>query len=307
MPRVAVIDLGSNSLKLLVAEGPPLAEVARARAEVRMFPARGAAIDSAALLAVADAAAELVARARASGAERVVALGTSALREAPNRALLSAALRERTGVGVSVISGETEARLGVDGMLSDPMLGAVDDCVAFDLGGGSMQLMRVLRRRCVHARSLPLGAVRLTRGFLGDATRPLDARDLESLRHHALELIQPHVPAGAARGAPLVGAGGALAALADLMGAAGEPADAGRIGLLAMRNWLARLAALDLAAREAVPGMPPGRADILPAALAVLVALADHVGAETLQLTHRGVRHGMAQLLLSDAGESLAS
>ena len=307
MRRVAVVDLGSNSLKLLVAEGPPLTEVARARAEVRIFPSQGAALSADAILAAVDSVEQLVARARAAGAERVLVLGTSALRDAPNRALLAAALRDRVGLDLSVISGEAEARLGLDGILADPALAAVRGCVAFDLGGGSMQLMRVVERRCVHARSLPLGAVRMTRGFLGDLAKPIDPHDLESLRHHALELIQPHLPAGAAREAPLVGAGGALAAVADLMQADGEPVSGGRVGVLALRNWLSRLAALDLAGRKAVPGMPEGRADILPAALVVLLALADHAGAETLQLTHNGVRHGMAQLLLGDAGDLLTA
>lgn len=307
MRRVAVIDLGSNSLKMLVAEGPPLVEVARARAEVRVFPSEGASLSPEAIVAASDAVADLVARARAAGAERVLILGTSALRDAPNRGLLAAALRDRTGVDLSVISGETEARLGVEGILADPTLAAVRNCIVFDLGGGSMQVMRVIGRQCAHARSLPLGAVRMTRGFLGDIAKPLDAHDLESLRHHALELIQPQLPAGSAREAPLVGAGGALAAVSDLMEAAGEPVAGGRIGVLTLRNWLSRLAALDLAGRRAVPGMPPGRADILPAALVVLLALADHVGAESLQMTHNGVRHGMARLLLSESGELLTA
>lgn len=307
MPRVAVVDLGSNSLKLLVAEGPPLSEVARARSEVRIFPSQGSSLSAEAIVAAAEAVEQLVARARAAGAERVLILGTSALRDAPNRGLLAAALRERTGLDLSVISGETEARLGVDGILADPAMSGVRDCVAFDLGGGSLQVMRVIARRCVHARSLPLGAVRMTRGFLGSADRPIDAHDIESLRHHALQLIQPQLPAGVGREAPLVGAGGALLTMVDLMRAAGEPTDGGRIGLMSLRNWLARLAAMDLEARLAVPGMPAGRADILPAALVILIALADHAGAETLQLTHNGVRHGMAQLLLTDAGELLTA
>jgi exopolyphosphatase/guanosine-5'-triphosphate,3'-diphosphate pyrophosphatase len=307
MQRVAVVDLGSNSLKLLVADGPPMTEVARARAEVRIFPTDGAALAPEAILAATDAVADLVARARAAGSERVLILGTSALRDAPNRALLAAALRDRTNLDLSVISGETEARLGVEGILADPALAGVRDCIAFDLGGGSMQVMRVIGRRCAHARSLPLGAARMTRGFLGDIAKPLDAHDLESLRHHALGLIQPQLPAGSAREAPLVGAGGALAAVCDLMQAAGEPAAGGRISVLAVRHWLARLAALDLAGRRAVPGMPEGRADILPAALVVVLALADHVGAESLQMTHNGVRHGMARLLLAEGGEILTT
>jgi exopolyphosphatase/pppGpp-phosphohydrolase len=55
-----------------------------------------------------------------------------------------------------------------------------------------------------------------------------------------------------------------------------------------------------------VPGMPPARADILPAALVVICALADHTGAESIQLTHNGIRHGMANILLSEHGELLA-
>lgn len=307
MHRVAVVDLGSNSLKLLVAEGPPLVEVALGRAEVRIFPSEGSALSAEAILAATDAVADLVARARAAGAERVFVLGTSALRDAPNRGMLAAALRERTGIDLSVISGETEARVGVEGILADPALAAVRNCIIFDLGGGSMQVVRVIGRQCADARSLQLGAVRMTRGFFGDITGPLDVHDLESLRHHALELIQPLLSMGSAQEAPVIGAGGALATMSDLMKAAGEPVSGGRIGVLALRNWLARLAALDLAGRRAVPGMPEGRADILPAALVVILALADHVGAESIQMTHNGVRHGMARLLLSESGELLTA
>lgn len=307
MPRVAVVDVGSNSLKLLVVEGPPVADVAHARHEVRIFPDRGAALSEASILAAAEAVEQLVSRARAAGADRVCVLGTSALRDAPNRGMLAAAIRDRAGVDLSVISGETEARLGIDGVLADPALAGINDCIALDLGGGSMQVARVMGRRCVHARSLPLGAVRMTRGFLGDVAAPLDAHVLESLRHHALQLIQPQLPAGSARLSPLVGTGGALVALLGLEVAAGEAVTGGRLSILSVRNWLGRLAALDLAGRRSIPGMPTERADILPAALVVLIALADHVGAESLQVSQRGVRHGMAQLLLTEGGESLAT
>lgn len=305
MSRVGVIDLGSNSLKLLVAEGSALETVLRATADVRLYPARGSRLDPAAIEAAVGAIGDLVGRARQAGVGRLAVIGTSALREAENRATLSRALEDRLGLRLSVISGETEARLTADGMLRDPALANQPGFVAFDLGGGSLEVARVLHRRCTSASSFPLGAVRLTRSFLGDGAAPVRSGELEALREHVLGLLTPRVAHLSARGLPLVGSGGALAALVEMQRAAGEPGD--QIGLLAVRNWLAKLSERDLAGRRALPGVPAARADIMPAALAVICALADHVGAEVLQVSHYGLRQGMAALLMTDAGDLLSS
>jgi len=277
MGRVGVIDLGSNSLKLLVTEGASLETVLRATADVRLFPERGSRLDPAAIEAAVGAIGDLVGRARQAGVERLAVIGTSALREA----------------------------LTADGMLRDPALANQPGFVAFDLGGGSLEVARVLHRRCTSASSFPLGAVRLTRSFLGDGAAPVRSGELEALREHVLGLLTPRVAALSARGLPLVGSGGALAALVEMQRAAGEPGD--QIGLLAVRNWLAKLSERDLAGRRALPGVPAARADIMPAALAVVCALADHVGAEVLQVSHYGLRQGMAALLMTDAGDLLSS
>lgn len=305
MARVGVIDLGSNSLKLLVSEGPALETVQRATAEVRLFPSRGNRLDPAAVEAAVGAIGDLLARARQAGVERLAVIGTSALREAENRSTLAKALGERLGVRLAVISGETEARLMADGMLRDAALASLPGFVGFDLGGGSLEVARLLRGRCTLAASFPLGAVRLTRAFLGDGSAAARAGELEALREHILGVLAARIPPMSARGMPLVGSGGALAALVDMQRATGEPGD--RVGILAVRNWLSRLAELDLEGRRALPGVPGARADILPAALAVVCALADHVGAEVLQVTHYGLRQGMAALLMTDEGGLLSA
>lgn len=305
MPRVGVIDLGSNSLKLLVAEGASLETVQRATADVRIFPSRGNRLDPAAVEAAVGAVGDLLARARQAGVERLAVVGTSALRDAENRSTLAKALAERLGVRLSVISGETEARLMADGMLRDAALAALPGFVGFDLGGGSLEVARLLHRRCTLAASFPLGAVRLTRAFLGDGSAAVRAGELEALREHALGVLAARIPPMSARGMPLVGSGGALAAMVEMQRAAGEPGD--RIGILTVRNWLARLAERDLQGRRALPGVPAARADIMPAALAVICALAEHVGAEVLQVSHYGLRQGMAALLMTDEGGLLSS
>lgn len=305
MSRVAVIDLGSNSLKLLVAEGHDLRTVQRATSDVRLFPGRGTRLDPAAVEAAVGAVGDLLERARQAGVSRLAVIGTSALREAENRPTLARALEERLGVRLSVISGETEARLAAEGMLRDPALSGLPGFVGFDLGGGSLEVARLINGRCTLAASFPLGAVRLTRAFLGDGSAPARPADLDALREHALGLMGPRIPQHSSRGMPLVGSGGALAALLEMQQAAGEPGD--RIGVMAVRNWMVRLAERDLEARRALPGVPAARADIMPAALAAICALADHVGAEVLQVTHYGLRQGMAALLMGEAGDLLST
>lgn len=303
MARVAVIDLGSNSLKLLVAEGPGLATARRSTVDVRIFPARGTRLDPESVEAAVAAVDALLGQAREAGAERVVVVGTAALREAENRGFLARELERRLGVRLAVISGEAEARLAADGMRRDPALRGLPGFVGFDLGGGSLEVARVVNGRCVQAASLPLGAVRLTRAFLGDGQGVIRPGELEALRTHVLGLLAPRVAAQCAQGVPLVGSGGALSALLEMQRAAGEPGE--RIGILAVRNWLARLCELDVEGRRALPGVPAARADIFPAALAVICALADHTGAELLQVTHYGLRQGMAALLMSEGGDLL--
>lgn len=307
MSRVGVIDLGSNSLKLLVTEGPSLSLVRRATADVRLFPAKGSRLEPEAIAAAVEAIRALATQASEAGATRLVVVGTSALREAPNRAEFVAALQSSLGLPLTLLSGEVEARLALDGMRQDPLLKDVRDFVGFDLGGGSLELGRVIGGRCVQAFSLPLGAVRLTRLVLGDGARALVASDLEALREQVLAGVASRIPAGSARLCPLVASGGALSTLLEMQQAAGEPGAGNTLGLLAVRNWLARLAALDLEGRRRIPGVPAARADILPAALATVAALAEHLGAENLQVSHHGLRQGVAALLLTDAADLLSA
>ena len=305
MSRVGVIDLGSNSLKLLVADGPGVTLVRRATADVRLFPAKGTRLEADAVAAAVEAVRALATQAGEAGATRLAVVGTSALREAPNRAEFADALQAATGLPLTLLSGEVEARLALDGMRTDPSLAGVADFVGFDLGGGSLELGRVIGGRCVQAFSLPLGAVRLTRLVLGDGSRPLTAEDLASLREQVLAGVASRIPAGAARLCPLVASGGALSTLLEMQRAAGDPDTGSNLGILAVRNWLARLSALDLEGRRRLPGVPSARADILPAALATVAALAEHLGAENLQVSHHGLRQGVAALLLTDAADLL--
>ncbi len=305
--RVGVIDLGSNSLKLLVVEGPNLTLLRRATVEVRLFPAQGTLLQSQAITQAVEAVQALAIQAGEAGARRLVVIATSALREAPNRREFIQQLREVTSLPLTLLSGEVEARLALDGMRTDPVIKPLQDFVGFDLGGGSLEIGRLQAGQCVQALSLPLGAVRLSRILPAQPNGVLRPADLGALREYVLVALAARLPLGCARACPLVASGGALSNLLDLQRAAGEPDNGPILSVLTVRNWLARLSALDLEARKAVPGIAQARADILPTALATVSALAEHTGAESLQITHHGLRHGVAQLLLSDAADLLVA
>jgi exopolyphosphatase/guanosine-5'-triphosphate,3'-diphosphate pyrophosphatase len=113
------------------------------------------------------------------------------------------------------------------------------------------------------------------------------------------------VPAKAAESFLIVGAGGAFATVASYLEAIGEAPVGGRLPMLRIRELRDRLCGLDLETRRRIPGVPPERADIMPAALITLGVLADLTGAEAFHLSCRGVRHGMMELMLGPSGEHL--
>lgn len=307
MSNLAVVDIGSNSIKVSVLDRLSGRELARASEAVRLFPATGGEVVLSAEVidAGAQAVARLVAVAREKQADQIVLLGTSALRECANRADFDARLRALTGLGLTVVSGEVEARLAADGVRSDPAMAGYQHLFAFDLGGGSLEVMEIKGQRCTLARSFPLGSVRLTHSLLAGATGPISEPAQLAFRFEVLKVLGDVVPAHVADRALVVGAGGAFSAIALYLEAIGEPPVGGRLPLLRIRELKDKLCGLDAAGRRALPGIPPERLDIMPAALLTLCILADLTGAEAFHLTHRGVRHGMVRLLLGESGKLL--
>ena len=301
MSVIAVVDVGSNSIKVAVVAAADRKELGRKSEPVRLQPEGGPA-EPFAPEARAEAVAaigRLLAFARSLGATRC------AVRESVSRQEFARQVEAATGVPLTIVSGEVEARLAAAGVRSDPAYQAYADILSFDLGGGSLEVSVLRGQRCVLARSFPLGSVRLTHGFLRGGDGPVDELDQLSIRTHLLASLQTVVPAGAAEKFLVVGAGGVFAAVALHLEALGEAPVGGRLPLLRIRELRDRMCATDLAGRRAIPGIPADRADIMPAALITLCVLADLTGAEAFHLSHYGVRHGMIELLLGPSGEHL--
>ncbi len=305
--RLATVDLGTNTVRVLVveAEGPswrPLYEAQRVTRLGERQAAAGRLLDEP-MRRTIEAVAEFVSSAERWGAGDIRIVATSAVREAVNRREFVARLRAATGHEVDVVSGEEEARLTLQGVAAGlPALrGAF---VLFDVGGGSTEFVLARDGRPVTAVSLKLGVVALAERFV-DAG-PVGEERLARLRRAVEARLDADLPpeiAGA--GAPaLVGTAGTVTTLAALdLGLPTYDADRVQGHVLrrvAAEELLERLAAMTLPARERLPCMEPGRADVLIPGLVICLTVMERLGHESLVVSDRGLREGILHGILSD-------
>jgi exopolyphosphatase/guanosine-5'-triphosphate,3'-diphosphate pyrophosphatase len=296
--RVAVIDLGSNSFRMVVFEAADGSweREDECSAAVRIgegLTATGRLSDAAMerALRTLDAFTDLCAQ-RGLGERSVDAVATSAIRDAENGGAFLERVRLRTGLDVRVLSREQEARYGYLAAVNSTTL--TDGCV-LDLGGGSLQLVRVAGRIARESGSWRLGAVRMTERFLA-GEGPAKRSQLKALGAHISRKLE-RAPWLESTGPRLVGLGGTvrnLAAAAER--AAGLPADEVQgfvIEREALDDLIARLAALPATERSSVPGIKPARADIVLAGAVVIQGVMRCGGFGTLEVTGAGLREGI--------------
>ncbi len=297
--RIASIDVGTNTVLLLVAErrGALLAPVLE-RAEItrlgRGVDASGR-LDAAAIRETVAVLAEYARQARELGVRSIVCVATSAARDAANGAELFDAARRRAGLSPEVISGEEEARLVYASAWRDFGASGGGPLAVLDVGGGSTELVFGEGPAPRDRTSLQVGAVRLTeRHVRGDPPSP---GELEALREAARAALRPLGEMALRPGGRLVGVAGTvttLCAVAQALPAYDpERVHGASLSLDQVERLAARLAGLEVRARAALPGMEPKRADvILAGALAVAEAMRA-TGFDRLTVSDRGVRWGL--------------
>lgn len=285
--RRAAIDIGTNSVRLLVAdvvpEEPPVVKaLLRRQVITRLGEALGreGRIRPEAAARTAAAVQDILALAAESGVPRPTVVGTYALRVAPNPEELLA----RLPVSVRILSGEEEARLGFMGAAAAWEGPRDAPLLVVDIGGGSVELAWGRREEIEGSASLPVGCVLLTASFL--ANDPPQDHEVDALRLHvrqAVDAVLDRLPQRAYR---CVGVGGTITTLAALAQRL-SPYDPDRVhgfrlGRAQVDAVTAELLSLPLARRRRLPGLQPERADILPAGALVLQSLLHLVPCETV-------------------------
>lgn len=222
---------------------------------------------------------------------RVLAVATSAVRDALNRERLIDHLRREEGIEVRILSARDEARLGVAAARASLSFG---DALVADLGGASLQLSHVRGGRIVSMASLPLGAVRTTHQFLRHD--PPTRQELRVFRDVIRERLRPALPA-AQRGEQLIGLGGTMRTLASVHLRARPGERKHRNGLVLHQSDVTaireRLEALSSRRRRKIRGLKEERADIILAGAMVVEEVMIFGGYLRLVICTRGVRDGL--------------
>jgi exopolyphosphatase/guanosine-5'-triphosphate,3'-diphosphate pyrophosphatase len=282
--RRAVIDIGTNTVKLLVADvsGHQAVPVFAMDCTTRL----GEGVDlsknllPAAIVRTIRAIQDFLAEARGLGATDCVALTTSAARDAVNRDEFVTQVRHVCGLDVKLISGEREAELVFRGVSSDPEWSGASILVA-DVGGGSAEFIRGDSGKMAFFRSLPLGALRLTEKF-GEGRFAELCEQLRATLREALADCK-------VRGHRMIATGGTIVTLAKVECGAVDHATISREKL---QMLVRRLEAMPLAKRKKVPRLPPERADIIVAGGAVFLMAMEVLGADELTVSVRNLRYG---------------
>lgn len=307
--RVAVIDIGSNSIKALVAESDGtdfgVRSLWEGTREVRISAGishEKPMLQESGIRDGANAVDELYRQCLQVGRitdVRIVA--TSAVRSAVNAKDFLRAVRNLTSVMPQVISGQEEADCIAMGIRSDPVIGQqYHKFTVFDLGGGSMELIRFVDNHVSERVSLPLGSVRLTERFISDPRDAIPANESSRLFDHLRDSISN---AGIPLQAPLIGCSGGLTTWRAIRASAEgvQLEQSNPVFTEAdVDALIGEVVHRDVDHRIKVAGIPPSRADIFPVALITFKVLFELLGTREILHSLHNLRYGVAWTYLHD-------
>ena len=296
--RVAVVDIGTNSTRLLISDvdGPQVEEVERRTTVTSLGRGVGhtGSLCSEAIEDVCGAIAGYKAYYEELGADRVMAVATSAVRDAANGEAFIAELRERFGLRAQLLTGEEEAHLTYLGATAARP--ADEPTLVFDIGGGSTELIIGSGPEVEFHASLPAGTIRHSERHLStDPPNPTQLEDLAAdIRGLVEEATAAHGPD--ARPARAIGTAGTPTSLAAIDQGIGphDPVHGYKLGLRGIQRMLSRLASVPLAERLRIPGLHPGRAPTIVAGTVILVQVMRAFGFDEVEVSERDILHGAA-------------
>ncbi len=310
--RIAAIDVGSNSIRLLVAEVDPasgLSIIDEMKDQPRLATGLAAtgSLDEHAMERALETLARMREVCQRRGVKRIAAVATAAVREADNGRRFVRRVRQELDIPLRIIDAETEAALSYRSVAHHFRLAGERTLVA-DIGGGSLELIGAVDGLVELTASLPLGAVRLTELYLPGqrATR----REVDRLRAHVRKRLKRGISGRPWAAATVIGSGGTFTSLGRMVQARrgqppGDTVHGVSVTAAEVEQILDWLASRTAEQRRQVAGLNPERADIILAGLAVTAELLDWTRSRSLTVSAFGLREGLL-LEMSGAREVVA-
>lgn len=296
--RFGSIDIGTNTILLLVADttGPTITNVVR---DEQVIARLGKGVDKQRVISpdtferVGEFLESYKRACEACRTDRIIAIGTSALRDAANQREFCETMRERTGLEIEILSGEDEAEWTYRGAIGDRDDGGKNFTV-LDIGGGSTEIISGTSREILHKVSLDMGCVRITERFLRSSPpTSMEISDARNFIRHLLGCVDlSHINMS-----EVVGVAGTVTTLAAIQLCL-ERYDPSRVHGLALDyeeikqifNQL-RIKTLEEIAR--IPQISSGRGDIILAGVFILLEFMEAANLEEITVSDRGLRYGM--------------
>jgi len=308
--KAAALDIGSNTLKMLVVEKTPdgLKAIGQRTSETRISQGisnANPALTEESMVRAVKVISELYREMQEHSPDFTRIVATSAVRDASNRSEFQARVFAETGHPIDVISGEEEAHLIGRGVLTDPALGNQKEIMIFDMGGGSVECIYLKNREIKVAKSLPLGGVRLLEKHVKNSALALQ----ESEKQSVINSVHKHVEnlpieLEDAANALVVGAGGTYVAcraiLAHRKGKSLEDSSP-FLTLDDLQSIFEEASSYNLEQRLKMPKLPLNRADVFPVTLLALITLGRWAGISQFYHCYHSLRYGVTDLLLKDS------
>jgi exopolyphosphatase/guanosine-5'-triphosphate,3'-diphosphate pyrophosphatase len=297
MHKIGVIDLGSNTTRLIVMSYEPgscfrltdevseTVRLAEGVGDTRTLQAKP-------IRRAVEALSMFERFCHNTGVEQIIAVGTSAIREAKNQEEFWKALRRATSLDLRIISAEQEAYFGYLGTINAL---SISDGFVFDTGGGSTQVSAVRNRRLLRSFSAQAGVLRFTERYV--TSDPISKGDMHNLREGARRAFADLAWVHAEAGQQLAGMGGTVRTLARMdQKQRGYPLDRIHGYLLAresVANMVDEMAGRSRRERESLPGLKSDRADVTLAGAVIVDQLMEQGGFSELLVSGQGVREGL--------------
>ncbi len=311
-PRFAIIDVGSNTIKLLVAERGDdggLVTLEQRSLDTRISAGIGSDIPQLGEKGIAEGAAAvkiLTQKASLYHPSRIIITATSAVRDAGNKMEFAEAVFAKTGLNLRILSDIEEARYIALGAAQDPFLSGLERFQMVDLGGGSLEFIDFSEGFPIQAISLKLGAVRLMELHVENARKPM----VDSEIHQITQTVRKRIIESGFQFAngevPLVGSGGAFSYTRSMLArekALKQENTPNRLDVADIEKLFSKISAMTIEERCSLPGLPPTRADIFPVALLTLSTLARVAQRDSFLHTFYNLRFGLAAEFFSEPSQ----
>lgn len=304
--RFAAIDVGTNSIRLVVAEADGQASyrvLDEERAQTRLGEGLygTGALGAEPMRRSLEALARMRLRAESMGTEELRAIATAAVREASNGVEFLLAAEREAGVRLEVISEEEEAALAFRSVRRHFPLSDRPTAIA-DIGGGSLEVVLSAGGMIEETHSLPLGAVRLTEEYV--RSDPISKTEWGDLREAIDRVLKKRLGKPPFRTPVMIGSGGTFSAIGAIamferQGEAGQ-LQGYRVARSEWQRMTRRLREAPLEVRRSIRGLNPDRADIIVAGAAAVLRLSRYLGAREILIHERGIRDGLLLSMIAE-------